>query len=175
MKSTDRILAQRYARAFDLLSQKEAEASARFDALSAAAEMLQRADVFMADPAVSSAEKKAFVQTLFQHEKQIAGFICVLIDAKRYYLLKPCVKQVSALLDQRLGIVRAKVKTAFALTPQQQQKVAEALSVFTGKKAQASYEVDPDVLGGVYAQVGDVLIDGTLKRRFEKLRENLTK
>lgn len=175
MKSTDRILSQRYAHAFDGLSTSTEQASQRFEALCLAAELLKKAESFMKDPAVSSCEKIVFIQEVLQHEKTIAHFISVLLEAKRYYLLEECIRQISDLLDQRLGIVRAKVKTAFALTDEQKKKVEESLSSFTGKKALAQYHTDPSVLGGICAQVGDVLIDGTLKRRFEKLREELTK
>lgn len=175
MKSTDRILAQRYARAFDALSQNALQAQEHFVALCTAEKALQQARLFMADPAVPSVQKTAFVEDLFQDDPAVKGFICVLLQAKRYYLLPACVQEAGALLDQRQGIVRAKVQTAFALTEEQKQRVQTALSRFSGLQAQAEYEVDPALLGGVRAQMGDVLIDGTLKRRFEKLREELTK
>ncbi len=175
MKSTDRILAQRYARAFDGLSHNNEQAQKSYDFLCKAVGLLKQAHSFMADPAVASSEKVSFVGQVLQEEKTVAHFIAVLVEAKRYYLLEECLLQVGHLLDQRLGIVRAKVKTAFALTEEQKKKVEDALSSFTGKKALAQYETDPSLLGGVYAQAGDILIDGTLKRRFEKLREELTK
>ena len=83
--------------------------------------------------------------------------------------------EVGALLDSRLGIARAKVQTAFELTPQQKKKVEEALGQFAGKDIRAEYKTDPSLLGGLCARLGDVLIDGTLKGRFEKLQEELTK
>ena len=46
-------------------------------------------------------------------------------------------------------------------------------SQFTGKKVQAAFTVQPDLLGGLRAQIEDTLIDGTIKRRFEKLQEEL--
>ena len=175
MKSTDRILAQRYARAFDGLSTSAEQAEKRFASLRVATELLKQAKSLMADPAVASSKKIAFAQEVLQEDKAVTHFISVLLEAKRYYLLDECLLQVSHLLDQRLGIARAHVKTAFALTAEQKKKVEESLSSFTGKKALVQYETDPALLGGICAQVGDVLIDGTLKRRFEKLREELTK
>ena len=175
MKSTDRILAQRYARAFDGLSQNASQARQHFETLRAAEQALQQAHHFMTDPAVASAQKIAFVGELLQDDPAVKGFISVLLQAKRYYLLPACVQEAGALLDQRQGIVRAKVQTAFALTEEQKQRVQAALSRFSGLQAKAEYETDPALLGGIRAQMGDVLIDGTLKRRFEKLREELTK
>ena len=175
MKSTDRILAQRYARAFDGLSQSAQQAAACFEALRMAAEQLKQAQTFMQNPAVSSVQKKAFVQDLFSSEKEVVAFLSALIEAKRYYLLDECVKEISLLLKNRQGIVHANVQTAFALTQEQKQRVEEALKVFSGKNIEATYEVEPSLLGGLRVRLADVLIDGSLKRKFEKLREEITK
>ncbi len=176
MKSTDRILAQRYARAFDGLSKDGAEASARYDVLCAAAAVLATAQAYMNDPAIASAEKKSLVQKALHAAPETAAFISTLIEAKRYYLLDACVEQVGELLDARLGVVRAKVQTAFELSDEQKKRVEEVLGRFAGgKKAEAVYQVEPDLLGGLRVQMGDVLIDGSLKRQFEKLKEEIMK
>lgn len=175
MKSIDRILAKRYARAFDALSPDGESARRACGALCAAAQVLAAAEPFMAAPSVPSAQKKAFVSELFGGDKAVAGFLCTLLDAKRYRLLDACVQEVSALADERLGIVRADVQTAFELTQEQKKRVEEALGRFTGKKALVQFTSDPALLGGLRARLGDVLIDGTLKRQFEKLQEELTK
>ena len=172
MKSADRILAGRYARAFDALSKDGAEASAHFAALRQAAQALRGAKAYMDDPAVPSADKLAFAKQALSADKRVEGFVSALLEAKRYYLLDACVDEVGALLDSRLGIARAKVQTAFELTPQQKE---EALGQFAGKDIRAEYKTDPSLLGGLCARLGDVLIDGTLKGRFEKLQEELTK
>ena len=175
MKSADRILARRYARAFDALSQDGTEAAARFEALQQAAQALHAVRAYMQDPAVSSAEKSARVCQLLQGDKVVSGFVCALVQAKRYYLLDCCVEEAGQLLDARLGRVRARVRTAFALSDEQKRRVEEALGRFSGKQACVQYQTDPALLGGLRAQLGDVLIDGTLKRQFEKLKQELTK
>lgn len=176
MKSTDRILAQRYARAFDGLSKDGAQASARYGVLRAAAGALAGAKKYMEDPAVPSADKKAFVAQILDGEKAAAGFVVALIEAKRYYLLDACVEDAGKLLDERLGVVRPVVQTAFELGEEQKKRVEEALGRFAGgKKAEARFETDPALLGGLRARMGDTLIDGSLKGQFEKLQEELTK
>lgn len=175
MKSADRILAGRYARAFDSLSKNGAEASARFGALKQAAQILRGAQKYMDDPAVPSADKLAFAKKAFAEDKSVAGFVSALLEAKRYYLLDACVEEVRALLDNRLGIARAKVQTAFELSAEQKKRVEEALGEFAGKEIHAEYKTDPSLLGGLSARLGDVLIDGTLESRFAKLQEELTK
>jgi len=175
MKSTDRILASRYARAYDALSQNAAQAVVAYETLQAASVALQQAQSYMQDPAVPTGEKQAFVQELFGAKNTVTHFLNTLLEAKRYYLLAACVEEVARLLDARQGIVRAQVETAFKLTQEQQSKVEETLSKFTGKTARAVFAVRPGLLGGLRARIEDQLIDGSLKGRFEKLQQQLTK
>jgi len=174
MKSADRILAQRYSRAFDGLSATNEQARQACAQLQSAAEQLAQVAAYMQDPAVAIQEKADFVRRLFGKTGLVADFLVMLLQAKRYYLLPFCAQQVQHLLDERLGIVRAEVQTAFALPPQQQQRVEKALSQFTGKTVQAVFAVEPQLLGGLRVRMGDTLIDGSMQRQFEKLKEILT-
>lgn len=175
MKSADRILARRYARAYDALSADAARAAAACQALRTAASALEQAQSYMQDPAVPTANKVALVETLFGPEKQVAGFLAALLAAKRYYLLPYCVEQVQNLSDERQAIVRPQVETAYTLSAAEKKQVEQVLSQFTGKTAQAQFTVRTELLGGLRARIGDTLIDGSLKGRFEKLQQELTK
>lgn len=175
MKSTDRILAKRYARAYDALSVTAAQAADAAQALGCAAAALAQVQSYMCDPALSTGQKISLVQEVFGKQQQVACFLAELLKAKRYYLLEACTEEVQHFLDQRQGIVRAQVQTAFALSEAEKKQVQEVLSKFTGKKAQATFAVQPDLLGGLRARVGDRLIEGSLKGRFEKLQQELIK
>ncbi len=175
MKSTDRILAGRYARAFDSLSADAPAAYAAWERLRMAESALAYAGSYMTDPAVPSTDKQQFVQDLFGEDKLIGGFLGALLSAKRYYLLPLCVSEVAKLSDLRAGIVRAQVETAFALSAEQKKQVELALSKFTGKTAKATFEVKPQLLGGIKMRVEDTLIDGSFQAKFERLKEVLTK
>lgn len=174
MKSNDRILAQRYSRAFDALSGSAQQAQQACSQLAAAAEQLKQAACYMQDPAISCAAKISWIHELFGPTGQVVDFIATLLQAKRYYLLDSCVQYVQQLCDARAGRVRAQVQTAFALSAQQQQQVQEALSQFTGKTVQAVFAVEPELLGGLRVRMEDTLIDGSMQRQFEKLKEILT-
>jgi len=173
MKSTDRILAIRYAHAYDALSADATQAEAAYQALQRAVAALGQARAYMQAPAISTVEKQAFVQTLFGKQNQVTAFLSVLLKAKRYYLLENCLQEVGHLLDKRNGIVRARVESAFELTPAQKQQVEQTLSRFTGKKAHAQFAVRAALLGGLRVQIEDTLIEGSLKGRFEKLAAEL--
>jgi F-type H+-transporting ATPase subunit delta len=67
----------------------------------------------------------------------------------------------------------AEVRSAIALDDQQVARLATALGSATGKTIEVKVIVDPSVLGGVVATVGDTVIDGTVRRRIEQLKEQL--
>lgn len=67
----------------------------------------------------------------------------------------------------------AEVRTAVALDSSQRKGLAEALEAATGHKVQIKALVDPEVIGGVFAKVGDVIIDGTIKGRLDQLKQHM--
>ena len=67
----------------------------------------------------------------------------------------------------------AEVRTAFELDEETVQRLAAALSRATGKQVEVKTVIDPSVLGGVVARVGDTVIDGSLRHRLEGLRQAL--
>jgi F-type H+-transporting ATPase subunit delta len=64
----------------------------------------------------------------------------------------------------------AEVRSAVPLTDDQQARLAEALGKATGKTLEVKVVVDPSVLGGLVAQVGDTVIDGSVRTRLEQLK-----
>jgi F-type H+-transporting ATPase subunit delta len=67
----------------------------------------------------------------------------------------------------------AEVRSAVPLDDTQQRRLAEALSGATGKQVELKVVVDPSVLGGLVATVGDTVIDGTVRHRLDQLKERI--
>ena len=67
----------------------------------------------------------------------------------------------------------AEVRTAIMLDDEQRRRLTEALEKATGKQIELKVIQDPSVLGGVIARIGDTVIDGTVRRRLDQLREAL--
>jgi F-type H+-transporting ATPase subunit delta len=65
----------------------------------------------------------------------------------------------------------AEVRSAIPLDDAQIERLAAALSKATKKQVEVKVVVDPAVLGGLVAQVGDTVIDGTVRHRLEQLKE----
>jgi F-type H+-transporting ATPase subunit delta len=64
----------------------------------------------------------------------------------------------------------AEVRSAIALSDDQKQRLVTALEAATGKKVELKVIVDPTVLGGLVAQVGDTVIDGSVRSRLAQLQ-----
>lgn len=175
MNSSDRILAQRYAQAYDGLAESSQQAQARAEELAAAAQALQTADAFMQDPKISAAQKTGLLKEALAGAPAARAFLETLVACKRYALLPEIVRHVNALLDARLGITRAEVFSASELTDALKSRTEAALSSRYGDKVKAAYHTDPSLIGGVKILCKGELIDGSIKRQFEKLQEQLTK
>ena len=67
----------------------------------------------------------------------------------------------------------ADVRSAIPLDDDQQRRLAEALSKRTGLKVSVKVNVDPSVLGGIVATIGDTVIDGSVRRRLDQLKDSL--
>ena len=67
----------------------------------------------------------------------------------------------------------AEVRSAIALTDDQKSRLADALGEATGKQVEVRVIIDPSVMGGVVAQVGDTVIDGSVRRRLDQMRNAL--
>lgn len=79
---------------------------------------------------------------------------------------------VSSAAELRLEAV-AEVRSAIPLDADQQARLAEALSHATSKRVTVKVVVDPSVLGGLVARVGDTVIDGSVRSRLDQMKEAL--
>ena len=67
----------------------------------------------------------------------------------------------------------AEVRSAIPLNEDQQRRLGEALSKSTGLRVTVKVIIDPTVLGGLVAKVGDTVIDGSVRTRLDQLKESV--
>lgn len=175
MNSSDRLAVQRYAAAYDGLSTTHEQAERRAEALQLAVKALSSAEAYMSSPRIGAMQKKQAVAAALRQMPETAAFVELLIDAKRYALLKAIALRVGELLDTRLGVVRAEVVSARELNPEQKKQTEDALSARYGGQVHASFSEDPALLGGLKIKCRGELIDGSLQGLLVKLQEELTR
>jgi F-type H+-transporting ATPase subunit delta len=101
------------------------------------------------------------------------SLLTFIVQQGRARQLPQILEELSELAAQARKSVVAEVRSAVPLDDKQRKDLADALSKATGKNVTIKVLVDPTVVGGVVAKVGDTVIDGTVKRRLEQLREQV--
>lgn len=84
------------------------------------------------------------------------------------------VEALTTLAAAQRDRVVAEVRSAIALTPEQESRLAAALTRLQGREVRVNVIVDPAVIGGVVVQVGDEVIDGSVANRLEQARRAVT-
>jgi F-type H+-transporting ATPase subunit delta len=101
---------------------------------------------------------------------RLAGYAATVGRARDYLsLLDALVERVASETQRRIASVRAPVD----LTDAQQQRLAAALSRLVGQRVEVRVIVDPSVLGGFVANIGDTVVDGSARHRLDLLKERL--
>ncbi len=104
------------------------------------------------------------------HTLSLLSFV---VEQGRGRQLPQILEGLSDLAAEARDSVVAEVRTAIPLEEGQKTKLAAALSKATGKNVTVKVLVDPSVIGGVVAKIGDTVIDGTIRHRLEQLREQV--
>ena len=82
-------------------------------------------------------------------------------------------KQFNDLLDAHRGLVRARVTTALPLGDEEKTTISRRLGTMIKHPVVTEDQVDPSIIGGFIARMGDQLIDGSIRQRLEALKKNL--
>ncbi|MBI2323436.1 MAG: ATP synthase F1 subunit delta [Chloroflexi bacterium] len=105
----------------------------------------------------------------------VRGLVALLVRRHRMALIGRITDAFTQLVEQRAGIARARVTTAVELDGAARDALVSRLSHATGKTIRATFAVDPDLLGGARLQVGDHLVDASLRARLHSLLQQLAR
>ncbi|MFI5273415.1 MAG: ATP synthase F1 subunit delta [Ktedonobacterales bacterium] len=166
--------ARRYAEAVFQLAKEQSAVDRWRDDLRTVAEYFanKRLLFVLSEPKIAATRKEQMVRDLLAAKVQPEALnLALLLVERGLAALGPAISQA---YDQRYndyrGIAVAQVTTAMVLDDALRQQITAELAKITGKRIELHERVDPAILGGALARVGDTLIDGSLRRRFELLR-----
>jgi F-type H+-transporting ATPase subunit delta len=130
----------------------------------------------LTDPALPAENKKAVVLDVLSERAHpvtlsLLGF---LIESGRSRELTSIVQELATLAAERRQHALAEVRTAIPLSEERQKRLAEALAKATGKSLEIKVVVDPSVVGGVVAHVGDEVFDGSIRTKLNEAKRHLT-
>ncbi|HEY5652105.1 MAG TPA: ATP synthase F1 subunit delta [Acidimicrobiia bacterium] len=129
----------------------------------------------LTDPRLPFERKKAIVDDLLEGKSSslavsLVNFVVGIGRAGELPAVADRLAERAATAHNR---VLAEVRCATELDEATVARLAAALSRATGKDVEVKTVVDPTVLGGIIARVGDVVIDGSVSHRLQELRETL--
>jgi len=173
-------LVRGYAEALFAVIEAEGESAAVEDELYAFAKTLERETKLreaLTDPGLPADNKKGLVRDVLgeranPHTVNALGF---LIDQGRAREIGRIVESLAEVAAERRAHQVAEVRSAVPLDEAQQRRLAEALSRATGRQVEVKVVVDPSVIGGVVAKVGDEVFDGSVRSRLSEARGRLTR
>lgn len=103
----------------------------------------------------------------------MANFLNLLAQKNRAEILPEIAATFQAMVDDERNVCQGTIVTAKELQPALQEKAKETLEKITGKQVVLKTEVDPTIIGGIIAKVGDLVLDGSIKTQLEGLKESI--
>ncbi len=168
--------AARYAQAAFELARDRGELDVWEHDLRSLAEALAvpGAPAFVASRQAPLEAKEEFLRRVLGQPAPLVWNLVRLLSSKdRLGLLAQIVERFQELLDDERGIAHAQVVTAVPMSDEERQALTRRLSDLTGKQVQVQAFVEPDILGGLVARIGDRLIDGSARTRLLALKRQL--
>jgi len=172
-------VARRYARALIELANETAglevvqrELQALAQAVTSSPELSELA----VNPSYTREQRKAVLEDVMKAggaHPMVANFVRLLVDRDRLGNLPDIARQFREMADAVAGRIRGKVITATALGEELVKNVKRGLERLTQHEVILEFEVEPALLGGMRAQVGSTVYDGSLQSQLETLRRDL--
>lgn len=175
----DASVARRYARALFSLGLEEGrheEYGEELESILAALEQSREAGAFLRNPGYTQQQRHNAVDALASALKLspvVVNFLRLLVDRQRVGDLALISRGYRAMVDEKVGRMRATVTSAAPMSDREQSRVREAIAEMTGRTIILDAKTDPSIIGGVVTQVGPRLFDGSLKTQLERMREEL--
>lgn len=129
--------------------------------------------LLMTSPVVSPAKKRAVFSELFGSRvgKETLTFINLLTAKSREAILQDVVEQFKALHDEKLGIVNIEVRASIELSYAQEKELRATLEQMMNRKARLHLVIDKTIKGGLIVRIGDTVLDASVTRQLERMRE----
>jgi F-type H+-transporting ATPase subunit delta len=173
------ILAKRYAKALFAVSQEEGKSEIYRETLNVLGDFLQKypeakdALTNLLYPMELKEKVMARLISELQAPQYIANFLNLVVQKRRADILPEIGAEFQALVDADQNVSRGTLIAAWDMPGDLQAKVQTTLENITGKKVILTTEIDPAIIGGIVAKVGDLVMDGSIKTQLAGLNESI--
>ena len=129
-------------------------------------------------PLHPAAERRAVLRSVcdrVETRPEIRNFLQFLVDQRRLIDFEGIRAEIERLADESAGRMRADVTAASPLSDEQRERLRRALAARTGREVELDVNIDPELIAGAVAVVGDMVFDGSLRTQLSQLRASLTR
>jgi len=142
------------------------------DALDQSREM----QVFFFSPYFSSAEKKDGISRVLDGaDDELVNFLELLAEKHRMPVIFRIRRQFDELWKRENHKIDVTVTSATELDPKVVKQIGKEIEEQTGQSVELSSRVDDSILGGIVLQVGNMVLDASIRNRVEKLRRSVAR
>ncbi len=173
------ILARRYAKALFAVGNEDGKLEDYNDALQGIAEFYgsgaELADA-LTNPLYPVDVREKVMEGIVASmgvDKHMANFLNLLVEKKRADILPEIAEEFQAMVDEKKNISHGSVVSAVELSAELQAKVKTTLEKLTGKTVELTTSVDPSIIGGIVAKVGDLELDGSIRTQLASLKDSI--
>lgn len=131
----------------------------------------------MTSPVISDDEKKNVISKLFENttNKVILNFLKLLIDKNRFSMLESITKEYKNEINRLNNLLSINVTSAINLTEDEKSAIKDKLSNILNKNIELEWATNPDIIAGLVFEVGDNIIDNSLRHKLQDLSRNIMK
>jgi F-type H+-transporting ATPase subunit delta len=173
-------VASRYARAFvDVVFSSKLDTTQVLQDLHSIQALMQESTelkMVWENPSIEPEQKRGLLDAIIARlgiQRRVRNFMAVLIDHHRMAMLTEITKQVEREIHEQLGFAEAEVTSARELGENERRDLELQIMNITGKRALATYTVDPQLLGGATIRIGSTIYDGSVRGQLQKMKEQL--
>ncbi len=173
------ILARRYAKALFAVGKEDGKYEEYNEALQGLSEVFA-SDVGLADsltnplyPLDVRSKVMEGVVASMGVDKIMGNFLSLLVEKKRADVLPDIAEEFQIMVDEEKNISHGTVVSAVELSEKLQTKVQATLEKLTGKTVELTTSVDPSIIGGIIARVGDLELDGSIRTQLASLKDSI--
>jgi len=174
------ILARRYAKALFSLGKEQGKTEEYSDMLGALAGLYADGAAGVGDavtnplyPLDVRQKVMAKIAGSMQADAIMTSFLNLLIEKKRADILPDIAEAMQGMVDKDQNISHGSIVSAVELDTALLEKIQATLEKLTGNKVILETQVDPSIIGGILAKVGDLVLDGSIKTQLNGLKESI--
>ncbi|ADI03026.1 MAG TPA: F0F1 ATP synthase subunit delta [Syntrophothermus lipocalidus] len=173
-------VARRYAEALFAIAQdnnKVDELQGELELVVQAINAHEELKAYMLHPLIPPKDKKDVIVKLFGDKisEVTKNFLFLVSDKRREAYIEAMYEEYKAMANEFKNVLHADLVSAKKLEESDISMLRERLATATGKSIDFNVSIDPSLIGGIRVRVGDRIIDASIKKKLEMLKDNLRK